>query len=492
MLLTCEGFTKTYEIESLARMLSPGLTLKGTGEDGRLLARMEPAANGGIRLVARAGRGGQSEERSDTVDGALSEKERVLALALLLFEAHGALTGRTPRWGVLTGIRPIKLYHAALDRGLGDEEIVERMAGRYAVSREMSRLALRVARCEREIHRLSRPRGFSLYVSIPFCPSRCSYCSFVSQSVEREGALIAPYVELLGRELAGLGALSRSLGLELQTIYFGGGTPTVLTPRQLTALFETVAASFDLSDLLEYTVEAGRPDTIDRSRLTALRRAGVGRLSVNPQSMDDAVLAAVGRRHTAADVERAAALARETGFDSINMDLIAGLPGDTAPGFLASVDRVLSLRPDNLTVHSLTLKRASALASGGEAAALHERADEVAGMVDGARERVLSAGYRPYYLYRQKSAVGSLDNTGYALPGKEGIYNVFIMDETQTVLAAGAGGVTKLRAPGGKIERVFNLKLPYEYIRQYEQTGIQRERIQRFYEGHSPQQKLLD
>ncbi|MEG2204495.1 MAG: coproporphyrinogen dehydrogenase HemZ, partial [Oscillospiraceae bacterium] len=426
---------------------------------------------------------GREETRAKTVSD-LSEKEAVLPLALLLYDAARVLTGRELRWGVLTGIRPVKLFHHALHEGQSDAQIAARMRTSFAMRDDMIALALEIARAEAKINAKSRRNGFSLYVSIPFCPQRCSYCSFVSQTVERAGPLIPQYVELLCDELRRTGALAREFGLTLQSVYFGGGTPTTLTAEQLAALFDTIADSFDLSEVLEYTVEAGRPDTIDARRLSALKSAGVNRISVNPQTMNDEVLAGVGRNHTAADVERAFALARSMGFSSINMDLIAGLPGDTPDRFFNSLDRVLALRPENITVHTLTLKRASTLRGEADAMAHYARCDEVAQMVDGARTRIRAAGLSPYYLYRQKNSIGSLDNTGYSLPGHEGVYNVFIMDEIQTILAAGAGAVTKLCAPGNQIRRIFNFKFPYEYISRYEQVIARKEQVRGFYEEH--------
>lgn len=485
MTLITEGISSLYELESLAQMLFGPLTHAAGGwpESGDcILARICPQGTQQL-LSVRVRSAGAEKTLCDTVSAQLPEKKRLLCLALLLYRCAVELTGRPLRWGALTGIRPVKLYRGLLAQGMSDAEAAEWMHRRFAVSFEMSALALDILRNQEKVLKKGHPKGFGLYVSIPFCPGRCSYCSFVSHSVERMRHLMPQYVEQLCEELNEIGRLAQRLDLRLQTVYFGGGTPTTLSAQQLERLFAQVAQSFDLTGVLEYTVEAGRPDTIDTERLAAMKHAGIGRICINPQSMNDATLAAIGRRHTAREIRDAFALARSMGFDCINMDLIAGLPGESPADFARSVEEVLSLAPENITVHTLTLKRASALAQDGRAAALFVRTQEVGRMVDEARSALCAADYTPYYLYRQKNSVGALDNTGYAKPGREGVYNIFIMEETQTILAAGAGAVTKLREPnGGKIERIFNFKFPDEYLKNYRELAKRRERVEQFYE----------
>ena len=496
MILMTRGFTHTYEIEMLARMLFPALSLMPAealpqldAAQDYLLAEMAADAtcdDGDWRLMVTLRRGGSLYTGEEASKPDISEKERVVALARVLYGTALQSGCRALRWGILTGIRPVKLFHSLAAQGLTEQEANAQLCARYLLTEEMAQLAQTIRRSEKRINDQSLPMGFSLYISIPFCPQRCSYCSFVSQSVDRMRPLVAPYVEQLCAEIAEIGQIAKRLGLTLQTIYFGGGTPTTLSAEQLTKIFLQIDNAFDRSNLLEYTVEAGRPDTIDRERLLALKAAGVTRLSVNPQTMNDDVLSAVGRKHTAGQVVEAFALSREIGFESINMDLIAGLPGDTPESFENSLKKVLALNPDNITVHTLTLKRASALSEDPAAVAeQYARHAQVAQMVDTARRLICAAGYAPYYLYRQKNAVGSLDNTGYAKPGKEGLYNVFIMDETHTILAAGAGAVTKLRAPYGEaIERIYNFKYPAEYLSRYEILSNRKERVKQFYENH--------
>jgi oxygen-independent coproporphyrinogen-3 oxidase len=486
MLLICEGFSAHYELESLARMLFGPLS-RGGGpppESGDyILAQMRQKGGDTLLLVGLRLFGAQVELNETAPEG-LPEKERLLRLAMLLYRCAVRLTGRAPRWGVLTGIRPVKLYRALLSQGMDDAQVTQAMRERYAVCPEMSALALDIAHTQQAILEKGHPRGFGLYVSIPFCPGRCSYCSFVSHSVEQMHHLMPQYVAQLCRELDEIAAMTRALDLKLQTVYFGGGTPTALSAGQLAQLFLQIGRSFDLSGVLEYTVEAGRPDTIDAQKLAVIRQGGAGRICINPQSMKDETLRAIGRRHTAREVEEAFSLARSMGFELINMDLIAGLPGESPEDFADSLARVLALSPENVTVHTLTLKRASDLAQGEQAPALRARADAAAGMVDAARRTLGAAGYRPYYLYRQKNSVGALDNTGYSMPGREGIYNVFIMEEIHTIMAAGAGAVTKLREPGTeRIERIFNFKFPGEYLARYHELAARRERVRQFYEN---------
>ena len=349
------------------------------------------------------------------------------------------------------------------------------------VSDEKLDLLLSTAEHEKAIRALSGPESVSIYISIPFCPSRCSYCSFTSHSIEKAARLIPQYVELLCEELRETAKLMDELGLRLETVYMGGGTPTVLTAEQLDKVLSTVRANFDMDTVRELTVEAGRPDTITPEKLEVLRKNGVGRISINPQTMDDSVLEKIGRKHTAADIVSAYRLARSFGFESINMDLISGLPGDDFEKFRRTIDAVLEMEPDNITLHTLTVKHGANLAPEAKTV-LGRTADE---MNEHAFKKFADAGYFPYYLYRQKGTVDNLENTGFCKPGKEGIYNVFIMDETHTILATGAGGVTKLKAPHGpKIERLANFKFPYEYVDRFALLSERKDGIRDFYERY--------
>jgi oxygen-independent coproporphyrinogen-3 oxidase len=306
----------------------------------------------------------------------------------------------------------------------------------------------------------------------------------VSQTVQSAEKLLPEYVEKLAQELAFTGDMIRELGLRLETVYFGGGTPTTLSATQLNHLFQVIEKHFDLSYLREYTVEAGRPDTVTEDKLKAIAAAGIDRISINPQTLSDAVLQGIGRRHTAAQFFEAFELARRCGLNNINTDLIAGLPGDTEEGFAASLDGVLQLDPESITVHTLCLKRASNLVI--QRRADYEPSVMAANMIAHTGNVLSGAGYVPYYLYRQSRAVSNQENTGWSKPGKEGLYNVYIMDETHTILGCGAGAVTKLKQPQTEyLTRIFNYKFPYEYNARFEEMLSRKEQVKAFYEQFS-------
>lgn len=402
-----------------------------------------------------------------------------LATATALYHLFVRLFGQGQSWGVVTGVRPVKLLRSKIAE-LGEQAALQWFSETMLVSDRKLALAHRTWEAENKLLAASRPDSFSLYVSIPFCPTRCDYCSFVSHTTERSTKLIPTYVELLQEELRVTASVAHELGLRLETVYFGGGTPTSLTAEQLAALLATVEQAFDLSHLREYTVEAGRPDTVTADKLRAIRAAGVDRISINPQTLHDHVLQNIGRRHTTAQFYDAFDLARQTGFAHINTDLIVGLPGDTPEGFMQTLDGIRALRPENVTVHTLSMKRASNLVvrhlsdySGGE---------QAAAMSDYADSALTGDGYHPYYLYRQARMVGNQENVGWSLSGHDGLYNVWIMDETQTILACGAGGSTKLKRPDGPhIERIFNYKFPYEYNDRFAELIARKDGIRDFY-----------
>ncbi len=383
-------------------------------------------------------------------------------------------------WGIVTGVRPVKLLRR-LAAEQGEEAAAAFLKERLLVSDRKLQLCRQTLQNENKLLALSRPESYSLYVSVPFCPTRCDYCSFVSQTVTRAAKLIPEYVTLLTQELAHTAALARELGLRLETVYFGGGTPTTLTAEQLHLLTETVAREFDLSHLREYTVEAGRPDTVTREKLQVLKQAGVTRISINPQTLSDEVLQHIGRKHTVAQFYEAFELARKTGHGNINADLIAGLPTDTFDGFSHTLEQLLALSPESVTVHTLSMKRASNLSL--QKRADYRVADEAANMVALSAERLPAAGYQPYYLYRQSRTVGNQENVGWAKAGFESLYNVYIMDETHTILGCGAGAVSKLKRPHTDyLERIFNYKFPYEYNTGLGEMLRRKEYIREFYQ----------
>lgn len=387
------------------------------------------------------------------------ESER--RLCELLYRLFVRLLGFEQTWGIVTGVRPVKLLRRLVAER-GEEAALRFLKENLLVSDQKLALCRKTLHVENDLLALSRPESFSLYVSVPFCPTRCDYCSFVSQTVTRASKLIPAYVELLAEELRYTADIVRELGLRLETVYFGGGTPTTLSADQLVLLTDTVAQVFDLSHLREYTVEAGRPDTVTVEKLRVLKAAGVTRISINPQTLSDTVLQGIGRKHTVAQFYDAFDMARRCGHGNINTDLIAGLPGDSVDGFAGTLDGILSLSPESITVHTLSMKRASNLSL--QKRADYRVADDAVRMVSLTAETLPTAGYRPYYLYRQSRTVGNQENVGWAVPGSESLYNVYIMDETHTILGCGAGAVSKLKRPGTDyLERIFNYKFPYEY-----------------------------
>lgn len=399
---------------------------------------------------------------------------------LSFYRAAVRLRGSEPPWGALSGVRPVKLLTRALEDGFTPARVRHMMKQKYRVSPSRVKLAMDCAAATEKVRRALKPGEISLYVGIPFCPTRCAYCSFVSSAVSGALRLTEPYLEALFGEIAATAAAVKQAGLVIKSVYIGGGTPTTLSAGQLDALMKKLRGCFDLSACAEFTVEAGRPDTITADKLEALLRNGADRLSVNPQSMSDAVLRAMGRAHTAQESLEAYRLVRAAGAPCVNMDLIAGLPEDSADGFRRSLDTVLSLRPENITVHTLALKKGSRL--------MEERSrlpdgEAVAAMLEYAQDALRQAGYKPYYLYRQKFMSGSFENVGWCLPGFENIYNICMMEELHTVLALGAGGVTKLVDPEtGRIERIANPKYPNEYLRDGEKITAAKERIITFQE----------
>ena len=372
-------------------------------------------------------------------------------------------------------MRPVKIPTKAILSGKTRREARTLLEREYFVSPDRAQLAMDCANASLAVDRTLQPDEVSLYIGIPFCPTRCAYCSFISADVGRSLKLVSPYLEGLLQEVEQAGLGLKEAGRHIRSLYVGGGTPTTLSARQLDILLSAMEQHLPLSRCEEYTVEAGRPDTITREKLEVLNRHGIGRISINPQTLEDHVLEAIGRQHTAGDIAAANALARDVGFDCINMDLIAGLPRDSFEGFCRSLEGVLEMGPENITVHTLALKKGSRLME--EKGAIPS-GDEVARMLDFSNTTLRAAGYVPYYLYRQKYMSGSLENVGWALPGKENIYNICMMEELHSVLSLGAGGVTKLvdRAAGA-IRRISNPKFPYEYMEQLPQILEQKRKL---------------
>lgn len=492
-------FTKNhpfhYEMENLTRLFFPNEKLEviKTAENNEITPPEEPyiitrreEKDNSAKLTATVYFDGFQKTSSTQVPCSAPEynKSCERSLAILLFRLLSEYTGITPPWGILTGVRPIKLFRSLTER-YGKEAARVYFEDVLLVSKEKTNLAYVTESNEQKILKRSAKDSFSLYISVPFCPTRCSYCSFVSQTIERAQRLIEPYTELLCKELACTGALAKKLGLRLETVYMGGGTPTTLSPEQLRRVLGTVGDSFDLSTCREFTVEAGRPDTINMDKLEAIKSYGCDRISINPQTLNDEVLKRIGRRHTAQQAIDAFLLARQAGFSHINTDLIAGLPQEPFESFQETLQKILSLSPESITIHTLSMKKSSHLTQQGIEIERKDakRAEEMHRLC---AELLPDNGYFPYYLYRQSRMVGNLENVGWSIKKHEGLYNVYVMDETHTILGCGAGAVTKLKQPGGDfLERIFNFKYPYEYISRFDQLLRRKERAETFYEQYN-------
>lgn len=466
-----------YELENLTRAFFPNekIAVLSTENIPDTLERPYILTTYGENMIVKVCFDGFEKELSDTL-GVDDE----LSMATLLYKLLSEYTGISLSWGLLTGVRPIKLFRR-LRAQMGEDAAREYFEKKLLVSKEKTDLSILTCGNEQKILDLSQKKSFSLYISIPFCPSRCSYCSFVSQSVEKAKHLIPTYVELLCKEIKLTADIANNLGLILETVYIGGGTPTTLSASDLSLIMNAVRENFHMSNCREFTVEAGRPDTITEDKLIALRDGGCDRLSVNPQTLSDQVLENIGRRHTVEDFYRSFELARRVGFTHINTDLIAGLPGDTPESFKATMSGICALAPESVTVHTLSMKRSSQL-TGDNMQLLRKDAESVATMLSEGYSALEQTGYAPYYLYRQSRMLGNMENTGWSKPHFEGLYNVYIMDETHTILACGAGAVTKLRDPDSeRIERIFNFKYPYEYNARFDELMSRKDAVSAFY-----------
>ena len=465
-----------YEMEKLLRIFMPDVKIQVVYEECDDF-NIYTSVTDEIKVIINF------EGFNKTLTASLCD-DNEMQMGRMVYSLMGEYTGFYPKWGVLTGVRPSKLL-INTEKQMGREKTEEYFKNDLLVSNEKFRLAREVADWEEKIIGTSKPDSFSLYVSIPFCPSRCSYCSFVSHSVENDKAknLLPQYVHLLSEELKLTGEIAKNTGVRLESIYIGGGTPTTLSAEQLEIVIKSIKSNFDLSFCREFTVEAGRPDTITKEKLSVLKNSPVDRISINPQTFNDSVLQAVGRRHTAEDTINIFNMARRQGFDNINMDLIAGLPTDTVEGFRHSLDTAISLDPENITVHTLSVKRSSTIGQNTPKLAV-ENANTASEMLKYTYDKLYEK-YHPYYMYRQSKSAGALENVGWAKENRECIYNIFMMEECHTSLSCGGGAVTKLKAPkGDEIERIFNFKYPFEYISGFNELMERKKRITEFYDTY--------
>ncbi len=487
MKLFCISHNYHYEIENVVRLFLPFqkiLVLKEKEElSGNYLYTEKQEENEKITLVAKLSYNGNFyEDKKEYFN--INETQAELYLAGMVLEQFIKEFNFKPNWGIVTGVRPSKLMASVIEE-VGEENAKEHFINKFLVKPKKAEMAFNVAKMEEKIIKSADGNSFSLYISIPYCPTRCSYCSFVSHSISNEKAreLIPQYVEKLCEELRITAEIAKKNNLYLKSVYWGGGTPTTLTYEQLDVILTEIENRFDLSECIEYTVEAGRPDTITKEKLEILKKHNVNRISINPQTFNNSVLKEIGRQHTAEETVEKYSLAREVGFDVINMDLIAGLPTDTVDGFKRSVEKAISLNPENITVHTLSLKRSSTIVTEDEKDALD--ATITSDMVEYANLRLFENGYKPYYMYRQSKSLGNLENVGWCKENKECYYNVYMMGECQTVLSVGAGSVTKLKEPCGRqIERVFNFKFPFEYISRFNELVERKDRINTFFKEY--------
>ena len=480
MILRVEGNINRYYVQTLCMVFFPGATF---GEN-ELPGIDIPEVNVSVY---------KEEDGSDTAFVSMKLNDRVceatetvsidediniaehsaIAVGRAVFATGKELLGHIPPWGILTGVRPAKIASSLLSEGRGILKTKKILRDEYFLNHQKAALAVSVATTEAKLLKKIDKNTCSLYISIPFCPSRCSYCSFVSYTTPRLLSMIDDYLDAMLCELDETFDAIEKLGMRINTIYIGGGTPTTLDPDQLLKLLTKINDRVDVSSLIEFTLEAGRPDTITAEKLAVAKNMGVTRISVNPQTLNDDILKEIGRKHTRDDFFEAYRIAKESGIEDINVDLIAGLPGDDFKSFSETLDGIIQLEPTNITVHTFCVKKASDVLknnsgiyslSGGDAAK----------SVSYSQLNTKFAGYKPYYMYRQKNTVGNLENVGFALEGHEGIYNVLMMEEVQTIFAVGAGAVSKLvdykgpKANQTRIKRVFNPKYPYEYLKMFE------------------------
>lgn len=443
-------------------------------ENGELVAGSEIYADG-RKWVGKYTGAIETECSSNDIDQYEYQKRLKREVKRAIYIAFTEFTGTKMPWGMLTGIRPAKIVHEMLEDGRNEAEIQGKLTTYYMIAENKASLLYDIAVTEKALLDKTQTGMVGVYIGIPFCTTRCLYCSFTSNPLDKNSALVESYLKALETEISCVSELIKDMELKVQSIYIGGGTPTSLGAEALSRLLAHIENKIDLSVLQEYTLEAGRPDTIDRNKLEVIKDSRVDRISINPQTMNDDTLKLIGRGHTAEDVVRTYNLAREIGFSNINMDVIVGLPGENKAMFENTMREIQKLKPDSLTVHSMAIKRASRLKENKELYDLNSAA-EAAEMIEIAGIYAGITGLKPYYLYRQKNMVGNLENIGYSRPGLESIYNIQIMEEKQTIIALGAGAITKVvYKEENRLERAFNVKSVEEYINRVEEM-VERKR----------------
>ncbi|GFI55594.1 oxygen-independent coproporphyrinogen-III oxidase-like protein HemZ [Clostridiales bacterium] len=471
MTLITNGYISRYFAETLVLLFFPGSKFPKEGDTSgecvELTVTESDIVTGYASIRTPAGEWtAEYTVPAETAARLSREMQCKTAAGGAMLLAGQQYSGATPPWGMLTGVRPVSMVLDMLEKGMTPDEAVRRLTAEFFCQESKARLAVRTACDTRPLITSDVRNMCSVYIAIPFCPSRCEYCSFVSFTSQRLLSLIPEYLTALCSQIRSVFATIGRLGLEVATVYIGGGTPTTLNVSQLDTLLGVIGECWDVSRLQEFTLEAGRPDTIDSEKLAVAVRRGITRISVNTQTLNDAVLAAVGRRHTAEDFYRAYQTARDSGIQDINVDLIAGLPGEGKDSFVNSLDQVLALAPENITVHTFYVKRGASITKT-DREIYRVRDMETTAAVETSVNRIQDAGYAPYYLYRQKNTTGNLENTGYALPGHPCLYNIYMMEEIHSIFGAGASAMTKLVSQNRdkkNILRICEKKYPYEYL----------------------------
>ena len=494
MNIKIDSAVNRYYVQTLAMIFFPGEHF-GENEENNpdapcLYVRTENTETG-IHAYAEAQAEGKTcHAEYDVAFADFRSEERTIKLAVggAVINAMGELTGYRPAWGMLIGVRPSKVASEMLNAGMSKTRVKKHLNTDYLVIPKKASLATDIAVTEKRIVGESSTKDCSVYISIPFCPTRCTYCSFVSYTSKRLLSLIPEYLQKLKTDIRSNFDTIKKLGLRVRTIYIGGGTPTILDEAQLEELLGYISEQTDVTAVDEYTLEAGRPDTITAEKFAIAKRYGVTRVSVNPQSLCDEVLCGIGRSHTTEDFFRAYSMAKESGIRTVNVDLIAGLPGDNFKQFSTTIDKIITLDPENITVHTFCVKKSAEILRA-NSHVYSVRGGDAGKCVDYSQIKVQQAGYIPYYMYRQKNTVGNYENVGFSKPSHEGLYNIYMMEEIHSIFAAGAGAVTKLvdnkgeYGTSGNIERLFRHKYPYEYLRE-DKNSIIEEATLKFYTEH--------
>ena len=494
MKLTVTGDINSFYVQTLCMIFFPGEKFTEnqeiTDETPIMSVHVENSETSSYAkaTLVYCGKTAEAEKTVEFIPERTKQRTAKIAAGNVVLAVGSEILGYRPSWGMLTGVRPSKVAMEMLLNGNSKAKVRKILNTDYFVIPKKAALATDIARREQKIMGNPDVRDCSVYISIPFCPSRCSYCSFVSYTTPKLLSLIPDYLDKLMKDLTSVLDTINELKLNLKTIYIGGGTPTILTAEQLEKLLSLIDSKIDVNSLEEFTLEGGRPDTITAEKLAVAYNYGITRISVNPQSLNEQVVKSIGRNHTTEEFYKAFEIAKQSGIKCINTDLIAGLPGDNFKHFSATFDKIIALEPENITVHTFCVKKAADILAQNQNI-YSIRGGDAGKCVDYSQLRAQAAGYVPYYMYRQKNTVGNYENVGFAQEGTEGLYNIYMMEEVHSILAVGAGAVTKLveyypaNIASTKIIRHFNPKYPYEYLES--NTGdLVIDEIKKFYESH--------